>query len=379
VLQLTGSSTNNIYRLAGTGLNIPIQCSGPPCTPLTAADLIVTVNPTSQTARIVLVMKDSSGSIANVNNSYGDFPVTLSGGKLLVSGTANSGDYPNQAGSFRCSDCGPGNTVSVLTTTSYSVTISGSTATLTFTGTDSTGSFSFTAPLTLTQPANALSAVIAGRNFATNGGASFYVQTNGAGQPVFIGEALQIGANLTSIGSGSNVTLGGSPSTGNLVWGTWNGSATGVNGLYTPFTQAGGSVSPWIIGDLTNALPSSLGVVSFTPVGAVIGNGAGTSGTLNSANLTADFVNRNLGFSVNATNAPGGGTYQASGSAAFSAINGRFSAGLSSVSCTGACGTGSQNGQFNGFFAGANAAGAGVAFSATSTGAGIFGVIGFKR
>ena len=35
--------------------------------------------------------------------------------------------------------------------------------------------------------------------------------------------------------------------------------------------------------------------------------------------------------------------------------------------------------QFNGFFAGANAAGAGVAFSATNTGAGVVGIIGFKR
>ncbi len=263
------------------------------------------------------------------------------------------------------------------------MTISGSTATLTFTGTNPAagggGSFSFTVPLTRTTAPSSLSAVIAGRNFGTNGGAGFYVQTNAAGQPVFFGEPLLIGNNLTSIGGGSNLTLGSNAAAGDLVWGTWTGQATGVDNSYVAFTQSGGSVTPWIVGSLTNTLPSSLGVVSFTPIGSVIGNGGAITGTLNSANLTADFVNRNVGLSINATNAPGGGTYQMNGNAVFSAINGRFAAGWTSISCTGSCGTGSQNGSFNGFFAGANAAGAGVSFSGSSIGAAIFGVIGFKR
>ena len=381
VLQTTTSSANNVYRFAGMGLNIPFSCGSPPCGGLGAVDLIVQVNPTSQTARIVLAVRDFNGNQANINNTYGDFPVTIAGNQLVIHGTANAADFPNSQGSFRCSGCSPANTLGVFTTTDYLVTINGNVATLTVTATDSSGISSFTAALPQVTQTSFTNSAVAGRNFGTNGGAGVYTQLNSAGQPIFVGEPLQIGSNLTAIGTAVNQTIGGNASAGNLVWGTWTGQATGVNGNFVPFTQGVGSVSPWIVGDQTNVLPPSLGVATFTTVGSIVGNGIATTGTLNSASFTADFVNRNLAVSINATNAPASSTYQMSGNASFSAINGRFAAGFTSISCTGPCGSGGGaiTGSFNGAFTGANALGAAMSFAASNANAGVFGVIGFKR
>jgi hypothetical protein len=381
ILELTGSSANLIYRLASTSLNIPFQCVGT-CTNITAADLIVQVNPTSQTARIVLAFRLADGGQVNINNGYGDFPVSIVGNQLVINGAANSADYPTSQGSFRCSDCGPGDTPGFLTRTEYTVTISGGQATLTVKIYDAFGNATFTATLPQVTSTFTATAAVAGRNFGTNGGASAYVQLNGSGQPVYIGEPLGIGNNLTSIGSGTNQTIGGNASAGNLVWGTWTGQATGVNGSYAPFTQSAGSVSPWIVGELTNVLPASLGTATFTPVGSVVGNGGATTGSLSSAQLTANFVARSVAFNATALSAPGGGTYTMNGSASFSATNGRFSAGFNSVTCSGSCISGPylNNSGFTGFFAGANAAGAGVAFNVSNgVNLGVVGVVGFKK
>jgi hypothetical protein len=378
VLQLTTSSANNVYRFAGTGLNIPVQCPSPPCAPVVAADLIVTVNPTSQTARVTLAFQLADGSKFNVNNTYGDFPVRLVGNQQVINATTFSANFPQSKGSFfSFISGGPG--LQVLVSTTYQIAITGNTATATFSGVEPSGNGgTFTVALPQVSALNNVGAAIAGRSFGVNGGAGAYVQTNAAGQPVQIGEPLGIGNNQTFINTATNQTLGSDAGTG-LQWGTWTGPAVGVRGDYSAFTQPPAAVSPWITGTITNVLPPSLGVVSFTPFVSVIGNGVNTSGTLNSASLTADFVNRSLALSLNATNSPGGGVYQMNGNAGFSAINGRFAAGFSTVSCTGSCGTGTLGGTFTGSFVGANAAGVGLSFQASTANAGIFGIVGFRK
>jgi hypothetical protein len=57
----------------------------------------------------------------------------------------------------------------------------------------------------------------------------------------------------------------------------------------------------------------------------------GGNGVLNSASLTADFVNRNVSLNVNATNVSAGNTFQLNGTTGISGVTARFGAGWSSV------------------------------------------------
>jgi hypothetical protein len=146
---------------------------------------------------------------------------------------------------------------------------------------------------------------------------------------------------------------------------------------YVSSSLSSGSV-PWITGTAPNTLPPSLGVLTYAPAGGFV-NG-NVNGVLNSGSLTADFVNRVMTISLNATNTSFNNTFQMNGSTGISAITPRFGAGFTSVTCTGSNCSGTPGGSYNGFFAGANAEGAGVAFTAGfGTGNGVTGVAAFKR
>ena len=132
----------------------------------------------------------------------------------------------------------------------------------------------------------------------------------------------------------------------------------------------------WITGSATNNLPPSLGVLTYTPVGYFINNG---SGTLNAATLKADFVARSITLNLTASQ-NANAAFTMAGVTSFSAASGRFGAGFQSVSCAGSSCPAASNGGFGGFFAGPNAEGAGVVFSAGVPGvAGVTGVVGLKR
>jgi hypothetical protein len=138
-------------------------------------------------------------------------------------------------------------------------------------------------------------------------------------------------------------------------------------------------VVPWIVGSLTNTLPAQLGTsVTYSPVASVVNPGG--NGVLNSASLTADFVNRNVSISLNATNVTQGNTFQMNGTSGISATSARFSSGFTSVTCTGTCtGPNQLGGGFAGFFAGTNAEAAGVSFHSGFGANGVIGVVGLKR
>jgi hypothetical protein len=118
-------------------------------------------------------------------------------------------------------------------------------------------------------------------------------------------------------------------------------------------------------------------VLTYTPAGYLINGG---SGTLNSAVLKADFVARSVTLNMTASQ-NANAAFTMAGVSSFSPTNGRFSAGFQSVSCAGTSCPGSPSGgSFGGFFAGPNAAGAGIAFTAGVAGvAGVTGVVGLKR
>jgi len=65
----------------------------------------------------------------------------------------------------------------------------------------------------------------------------------------------------------------------------------------------------------------------------------------------------------------------------FSPTTARFSQAFNTVSCSGPCTGGAPSGSMAGFFAGPQAEGAGIAFSAGfgGTGTGVTGVVGLKR
>lgn len=130
-----------------------------------------------------------------------------------------------------------------------------------------------------------------------------------------------------------------------------------------------------------DALHTSLGTVTYTPIGAYV-TGGGSVGTLNSASITANFVSQSLSISLNATNGGDGNIYQMNGTSGISSVSGRFGSGFSSVTCSRSYCPGSPGGSFAGFFAGPNAEGAGVAFDAGQvgfSGVGVKGVVAFKR
>jgi hypothetical protein len=188
-----------------------------------------------------------------------------------------------------------------------------------------------------------------------------------------------VGAPLSAVGSAINVINGSDASAGNLVWGHWAGAGSTITDTnYQTFTTTGAAIEPWITGTAPNTLPPSLGVLTYTPIGSYM---AGT-GVLNSASMTADFVNRSMTLGIKATNPTAGNIFQMNATTGFSTINGRFSAGFNTVTCSGPCNGGTPAaGSFGGFFAGPNAEGAGLVFSTGFGvgGSGVTGAVAFKR
>lgn len=379
---LQPTSTGTIfYRLDSSGgpLNLPITCTNPPCGTLVVGAITMAVNLTTQLAFIQVAAQDDIGEFVNLGTPGGvGIPLTASGGVISFNTTFNSANFPENKGAFRCSDCSVTNGPGTFTTIGYSGTINGTVATLTVSASDPGGSGFATGTLSQTTPPNNDSAALviptSGGGSSVASGSYWQVAVDGTRRLTRMGE---FGNRLANVGTATNTIVGSAPAAGNLVWGSWTGGGavlTDVN--YVTYTTTGQFI-PWITGDAPNTLPSSLGSVTYTPVGSVLSG----SGVLNSAVLTADFVNRSIAFSINATNVSAGNTYAGTGSTLFSPINGRFQAGFQTVTCSGPCAAGTPDGGYGGFFAGPNAEGAGVAFNMGYGigGIGITGAVGMKR
>lgn len=386
ILQPTFTGTV-FYRIQGP-FSIQLNCTNPPCERFTAGDITLGVNFALQLAGVSVSVKDTvSGDIVNIGTpgSSPGIPITVNGGQATFSGTFNLADNPQNQGAFRCNKCGPNDTVGFLSSMTFSGTISGSQATLTVSGSSPNGeSGSATVSLAQAIPPNNDVAAMVTPNLA--GGASarsaafWGVQLDGARKLIDFGPTVgQIRAN---VGSANNTIAGSRPDAGNLVWGAWTGPGAQVTDFnYASFTTGVGAVLPWITGNATNTLPPSLGTLSYTPVGGLINNGFAV---LNSGSLTADFVNRSLSLNLDTTRTSGElNRFVMSGASSFSSTTGRFSAGFANVQCvSGPCSTGGNQigGSFGGFFAGQQAEGAGVAFTAGfGIGNGVSGVAAFKR
>jgi hypothetical protein len=381
------------YRLTGP-FNIPTSCSSPPCSTAVAGEFTLGVNFALQRATANAAIKLVTGEIFNLGIpiNLSGVPITINGSQASFSGTFNLADFPNNQGSFSCSNCGPNSTQGFAAQLTVSGTITGSQATVTFGGTNTNmgggGSGSITVTLTQEAPPNNSAAAIATPVLAGGtdhrSAAYWNVQLDSSGRLLNLGPV--VGEVQASVGGATNTIVGTAPTAGNLVWGTWtNGStaatkATITDNNYATFQPSSGSVQPWITGDASNSLPPSLGTLTFTPVGSVFSS---SSGRLNSGSLTADFVNRSLNLSLNATNTSAGNTFQMNATTGFSPTSSRFSGNFNSVTCSGPCssGGGTLGGGYGGFFSGAQAQGAGVAFSAgfgTGSG-GVTGAAAFKR
>lgn len=385
ILQPTLTGTV-FYRLTGP-FSIPVSCSNPPCSTLTSGDITLGVNFVLQRASVSANLATSDGGIINVGTPFTSqgLLVTVNGGQVTFGGTATLAGNPQNTGAFRCNDCGPGDTLGFFTSLSISGSISGSQASVTLTGVAQDGSSgTFNATLSSAAPPNNDVAAIVTPTFS--GGASarsaafWGVQLDGARRLIDFGPSVgQIKAN---VGSATNTIAGSRPDAGNLVWGAWTGNGAQVTDFnYVTFSPTAAFL-PWITGTATNTLPPSLGSsVNFSPIGSLINNGFAV---LNSASLTADFVNRTLSLNLDTTRTNGElNRYVMSGGSGFSSTTGRFSAGFVSVQCvSGPCTSGGNpaGGSYGGFFAGQQAEGAGVAFTAGfATGNGVSGVVGFKR
>jgi hypothetical protein len=380
------------YRLAGTNLNIPTTCTDGPCDPAMRGQIIVGVNFALQRAVVRADLDFGSGDIINFGtpSPLRGVPITISGNQVTFSGTLNRVDFPENNGAFRCSKCGPGNSPGFADQITFNGTINGSQLTITLGATDAGGSGSLTTTLPLaTPPNNAVAAMAIQRASGgtdTRANAFWGVQLGASGELLKFGPndgvnqfGNPVGGPSASIGSASNAIAGAAPTAGNLVWGRWTGPGASLTGsdyiTHSPSTDR----QPWITGEAPNNLPPSLGTLTFTPIGSVFSS---NSAVLNSASLTANFVNRTVNVSINATNTNAANTFQMNGSTGFSPTSGQFAAGFATVTCSGPCngGSGSPSGSYGGFFAGQQAQGAGVVFSAGfGTGTGVTGAVGFKR
>ena len=379
IVQPTASGTV-FYRLQGP-FNLPISDGGR----LVNGDITLGVNLGLQLAAISVNVIDATGGKANIGTPFGPnlagMPITISNGQITFNSTFKRSDFPNNQGAFRCSDCAPGNLSGFFDSLTYSGTISGSVANGTVSATEQGRPTGGSVNATLTQPTppnNDVAAIVTPRlgGGADARSAAYWAVTLDASRKL-VGFGPSVGQIMADVGTATNTVIGSSPLAGNLVWGAWTGPGAKVTDFnYATFSTTSGAFLPWITGDATNTLPASLGVVTYTPVGSHLG----TSGVLNSATLTADFVGRAMVISMNATNRVAGNTFQMVGGSSFSSVSGRFSAGFTSVNCSGPCVGGTAGGSFGGFFAGPNAEGAGVAFTAGfAAGTGVSGVVGFKR
>lgn len=381
VLQPTLTGTV-FYRLQGP-FSLPVSCSIPPCGTIVNGQITLGINLALQLAGVTasLLIDDGTKIDLSTPSAAGGFPVSISNGQITFSATANRVDFPQNQFAFRCSTCGPGDTPGFVDGISISGTVSGSQANLTLGAIDMDGTHSFTATLTSATPPNNAVAAVALPGFS--GGYSARSAALWGVDVASTGALLRInggGQNMIGlVGTATSTIKGSDAAAGNLVWGQWSGpgTATVTDQNYTTFSTS--AFIPWITGTAINTLPTSLGTVSFTPIGSLV-NGGPPNGLLNSASLTADFVNRSLSVSLNATNVSFNNTFQMNGTTGFSPITGRFSAGFQSVSCTGSNCTGTPGGSYAGFFTGPDAPGAGLTFSAGfAAGNGVTGVVAFKR
>lgn len=394
VLQPTGTGTV-FFRLDNSAgpVVLPVTCTSPPCGSMNVGEIVLGVNFTAQRAYVQTSFIDattgSRGGALNlltpVSSTSGGMPITVSGGQITFSGTYNLSNFPNQTAGFRCQTCGPNGTLGYVTNFSVSGVISGGQATLTLshqgTSAGDTGG-SLTATLTQQTPPNGLAAAIAIPNqtggASSSGGFGWLVTVDSTGRLTQFGPTF--GFRKGSVGSATNTIAGSAPTAGNLVWGAWTGAGANVTDFnYASYVTTAGAFLPWITGNATNTLPPGLGSsVTYTPVGSFVNSG---TGVLNSASLTANFVNTTLAVSLNVTNPGAGSTFQMNGTSGFQVANGRFGAGFDSVTCAGKCSTGTPTGAYSGFFAGPNAEGVGLAFNAGygATTGGVIGVAAFKR
>ncbi len=378
------------FRIEGPFNIVPTSCSNPPCNSFVNGNIFLGVNLQLQRAVVSLNLVNNNGEAFNIStpSPLGGIPITVgSNGQITFSQSLNSADFPFNQGAFRCQTCSATSGVGEFTTVSVNGTISGSTATLNLACTAPSGCGSLTVTLPQVTPTNFVSAGAILPDFnggRINAGGSYWsVSTDSSGRLLAVGPG---SSTSTGVGWGygaagtatTNAIAGSAPTAGNLVWGSWTGSGVNVTDFnYVSFTTGSGTFIPWITGTTPNTLPPSLGSFTYTPVGYLINNG---TGLLNSASLAADFNARSLSLSINATNPGAANTFQMNATNSFSPINGRFGGGFASVTCNPCKSTGTPGGNYNGFFAGPNAEGAGVAFTAGfGTTGGVTGVVAFKR
>ena len=399
------------YRLAGVGLNIPTSClDSPPCDRVSRGQIVLGVNFALQRATIRADIELANGEILNfaTPSALSGIPVVINGNQVTFNGTLNRVDFPQNSGAFRCSACGPGGTPGFADQLTFSGTITGSEARVTLAAVDAGGGGSLTATLPIAIPPNNAVAAMAVQRLDggtdTRAGAFWNVQLDPSGRLLQFGPndgvnlfGNRVGGPSGSVGTAANTIAGTAPAAGNLVWGMWTGAGAQLTDsnydsyLSTSPTDPNPSlrrlsVQPWITGEAPNTLPPSLGILTYTPVGAVFTN---ANQVLNSALMTANFVARTVSVSVNATNTAGGNTYQMNGATGFSPTSSQFSSGFNSVTCSGPCnnGIGTPSGAFGGFFAGQQAQGAGLVVTAGfgaqqvvgNAGNGVTGAIGMKR
>ena len=385
VVQVPPTFTGTVFYYLVGALNIPITCSNPPCGSLAAGEITLAINTSLGRATVAANVIDQSGGIANFStpaNSTG-IPVTVNGGVVTFNATLDHANFPLSNGSFRCSDCTVANTPGFANQLSFSGTVNGAQATVTVSEVDATGSASITATLQQTPtPNNSAAAIALQRQTGgtdTRSSSYFNVILDASGSPLRVGPL--VGAESGFVGSATNTIVGSAPAVGNLVWGKWTGpGALITDSNYATYVTGPGSVQPWITGAATNSIPTSLGTQTYTmiPGASIVNNG---TGTMNAATLTAGFLNRTINLNLNATNVGSGNTFQMNAQGLFSPTTARFSQAFNTVSCPGPCTGGAPSGSMAGFFAGPQAEGAGIAFSAGfgGTGTGVTGVVGLKR
>lgn len=389
------------YRFDGS-TSIPVtSCSSAPCGTIEAADLTLGVDFTNKRAYLKanFVSVDQNGGGVSFFNlgtpfSSGGMPITVSGGQVSFSATLDRSSFPRENGAFRCLGCadsGMSITPGWLDTMSISGTISGAQANLTLTGSSVTGGGgSFNATLTETALPNSDAAAIVAPANPSTGGA--YLAASSAYWGVVVDPSSRmllafgaVGEPTAVAGSAVNRISGSAPAYGNLVWGSWTGGGAVVvpydYSAYTTPASGPGSYVPWITGNVTPVLPASLGTVTFTPIGWELPGNA----IANSASLTANFVNRTMSITLDATNTQYGNRFVGIGTSGIGSTSSRFSSAFSSVTCN-PCrtlpGPAAGSGNFAGFFAGPNAEGAGLAFimgGLGTAGTGVAGAVAFKR
>jgi len=386
LIQPAGSSAVLYFNLQGAQV-AGMSCANPPCGTVSISQIVMTVNLAAQRAYVTSIFTDQSGGVFNLGTplNSGGMPVTVTGSTVSFGGTFNLASYPTQNGSFRCSTCGAGGAVGALDTITMNGTITATQASMTLTGSNAYSSGGFSVNLPAATPTSLLgaAAIIPRSGGGSNavGWTTWNVQVDTSGALIGLGNTT--GNNNAQLGGASNTTVGTDAATG-MVWGYWHGAgATVVDTNYVSLTTGAAGRIPWIVGPFTASPPASLGTsVSFSPVGSVVN---GTTGTLGSASLTADFVNRNVAINiVSSSTGVGASTYTMQGSSGFSATTGRFSAGFSSGSCTGTCNAASPSavlgGSFSGNFIGPLAQAAGLAYTyGYGLSNGVNGVIALKR